>query len=403
MIIICLTYDGIMMKKQSGVKRKLTLNFKGVDIVKEDIQPISNQPNLNKEIENENKIEQKDRRLLSQKYFEKLSKSSFIPRPIYRIINGPIQAHSENEQKIYQACLYNSVSGLRGVIKVNPFLTNFSNMRGETLLHTAVFKINQKNISTNPEQLVVELQDIKCDIDNIKTNSTQVVNYSNNLIMLTKNLKAETNYLVSDPNKRADHVEMLRNHIEKLKCNPKEFAIYKEQLKTHPIKLIAYQMKLDAYIKRVGAYIENINADLKRLEVLLKNGIDPNKADKNKNTPLHLLVKTTGEDVTPFIKILYENGANVNALNNEQQTPLDITLKYNNYTSAAKLKECGGVFNLYRLKHNKMLQVEMKEQQHVCILLCFKEKYQANRELNLAFLLPKVVQGSILQEFCRSK
>lgn len=386
-----------MMRKKKSAKKKLNLSFGDINVVKEDelALPNTNQQETNQQVEEENNIKQENFKLLSKSFFEKLSHKSFIPRPVYRTMHGSTKANSENEMQIYNACLYNSVSVLHDAMTLNPSFAKFRNENNETLLHMALLRINPYKIGMDPEKLLTDLRNIKNDIVNL--HSTQQLVNLNNLAIFINSFKTRIRQIISDSKKLIYNVEKISDHVKKIHNNPKLFTKHKEQLQTNRTKLIENKEEFNAYIIIVSYYISNFNLDLERIKTLIKNKIDPNQGDKNNDTPLHLLVKTTGEDIAPFIKVLCENGANVNALNNKKQTPMDIALVYNNYTSAFQLREYGGDFNLYKSKYIEMLKAEVEQKNRLaCILLCFKEKYKANGEHNLTFSFHKNIQCIIL-------
>jgi serine/threonine-protein phosphatase 6 regulatory ankyrin repeat subunit B len=85
--------------------------------------------------------------------------------------------------------------------------------------------------------------------------------------------------------------------------------------------LIEHKANINPDIKENSPLIHSIlhrRPDM--LEVLLKNGADPNKTGKKSKSPLHYAVENRDIEA---VKLLKANGAKVTVKNNEGQTPLD--------------------------------------------------------------------------------
>lgn len=84
------------------------------------------------------------------------------------------------------------------------------------------------------------------------------------------------------------------------------------------------------------------------LQILLEGGANPNKKDRNGNTPLHYLAMThiTKAKFIERIHLLIDSGADINQKNNAGLTPLNFALTKNHAVMAEFLFENGGFLDI---------------------------------------------------------
>lgn len=100
---------------------------------------------------------------------------------------------------------------------------------------------------------------------------------------------------------------------------------------------------VDSRNNRNALHYAAMNSSHNTIDLLMKNGFNPNSQDKNQNTALHLAINNVS--VKP-LNILVKTGANINALNKYKQTPLILATKRSNYLAMEALLKFGADFDI---------------------------------------------------------
>ena len=212
-------------------------------------------------------------------------------------------------------------------------------------------------------EMVAFLIENKVEIDNYLdelTNNREILDYLKTDIN-TQAKPTSNNALTSEDKEWQEAYEYIKEgKLVKLFEIYKQKDLSKMSFRGEPAPCIAAQynrteiMKLllheydcknlvDSRNNRNALHYAAMNSSYETIDLLMKNGFNPNSQDKNQNTALHLAINNYS---VKSLNNLVKNGANINALNKYKQTPLILATKRSNYEAMEALLKSGADFNM---------------------------------------------------------